>query len=73
MVKEQYHLEMSVDEISKDPEKFLKILREKVTATKRPLNDVFKAFDENGDGLISYEEFEKAVTSIGIKFEEGVV
>lgn len=53
---------MKIEEIAKDPEKFIVVLREKITASKKSLNDIFKAFDDNKDGYISSAEFGKALS-----------
>jgi Ca2+-binding EF-hand superfamily protein len=60
-LQKQYNLDVTVDEIAKSPEKFLQIFREKIAASSRPLNDIFKAIDVDGNGLISYKEFKNAM------------
>ena len=49
------------------------MLREKITASKKSLNDIFKAMDTNGDGLISFEEFKNAMEDTQIHFPEDVI
>jgi hypothetical protein len=62
-----------VDEIAKNPDKFLQIFREKIAASARPLNDIFKAIDEDGNGLLSFKEFKGAMEETGIIFTEDVM
>lgn len=59
--------------ILEDPEKTLEFLREKVLASQAPLEQIFKAFDSNGDGRISREEFRQALQSTGVEFKQALL
>jgi len=72
-LEEDYNLDMPVDDIAKDPNKFLQVLREKVSASNKSLNDIFKSFDVNNDGTISFDEFKNAMLATGIHFSELVL
>ena len=72
-LEEDYSLDMPVDDIAKDPNKFLQVLREKVTASNKSLNDIFKSFDVDNDGTITYAEFRDAMLATGIHFSELVL
>lgn len=72
-LQKDYDLEISIDDVAKDPSKFLEWLRDKVAASKRSLTEIFKTFDNNGDGMISFEEFKKAMEQTGIRFPEKVI
>ena len=37
---------------------------------KKRLNDIFKKFDDNGDGVLVFEEFEKLLTSLDPKLKK---
>ena len=67
-LEEDYNV--NLDDITKDPSKFLQLLREKVAASNKSLNDIFKSFDQNGDGMIQWEEFKEAMQATGINFKE---
>lgn len=69
----EFELNTAVDEIAKDPNKFLELLRAKVSASSKSLNDIFKSFDENGDGTIEFSEFKKAMLETGIRFPDKVL
>ena len=51
----------------------MELLRQKVSASNKSLNDIFKTFDENGDGIIQFDEFKKAMKATGIKFSDKVI
>jgi len=67
-LEEDYNV--NIDDITKDPSKFLQLLREKVAASTKSLNDIFKSFDQNGDGMIQWEEFRDAMKATGINFSD---
>lgn len=72
-IKKAIDTEVPIDDIISDPEKFLNLLKEKVAASQRSLKDIFKGFDENGDGVISYEEFKKSMLATKIRFSEDLI
>ena len=72
-IEAEFALDVAVEELAKDPNKFLELLKQKVSASNKSLNDIFKSFDENGDGTIEFSEFKKAMMATGIKFSEKVI
>lgn len=72
-LKKEYELDIDVQDIAKDPEKFLDLLRSKITATERSIDEIFKGFDKDGDGIITFEEFREAMLATKIKFSEQTI
>lgn len=72
-IEKDFDQQFDATEIMKDPTKLLQLLREKISSTSKSLNDVFKVFDINGDGRITFDEFKEAMLQTGIRFNDEVL
>lgn len=70
---EKKYDQVNIEELMKDPQKVLNILKEKAKNAPKPLGEVFKMFDINGDGKITFEEFKEAMLQTGIDFKDEVL
>lgn len=62
--------EISYEDLLKNPEKTLSFIREKILASKIPLDRIFQSFDRNNDQKMSFLEFKAAMESTHIDFRE---
>lgn len=55
--QEIYADQLDIEELKKSPENILNFLKEKISASSMSLKTIFEGFDQNKDGILTFDEF----------------